>query len=180
MTRKDTLQVLSILRTAYPNFYRGMAKDELEGIVSLWESMFADDPPELVAAAVKAFIATDSKGFPPVIGVIKEKMRQITTPEIMTEQEAWRLVLDAMDCGEHQIKARFDALPPVVRSIVGSPRQLWDWGMMEADTVQSVVASNFMRSYRARAQYQQDYNALPSDVKQIALELGGVLSLDAG
>ena len=179
MTRKDTLQVLSILRAAYPNFYRGMAKDDLEGIVNLWASMFEDDPPELVAAAVKAFIATDSKGFPPVIGVIKEKLRQISTPAMMTEQEAWRLVLDAISNSGYRAKEEYDKLPPLLRSLVGSPRQLRDWGMMEADVVQSVIASNFMRSYRARAKYQADFEALPGDVKQMALSFGNMLSLDA-
>lgn len=178
MDRRETAQVLSVLRAAYPNFYKGMSKADLEGIVDLWAAMFAEDDPKLVAGAVKAFIATDSKGFPPVIGVIKDKLRQITAPEMMTEQEAWGLVLRAMNCSEHEVGKRFDALPPVVRSIVGTPRQLWDWGMMDSDTVQSVVASNFMRSYRARAQYQRDYEALPADVKAMALEYGNLLSLD--
>lgn len=179
MTRKDTLQVLSILRAAYPNFYRGMAKDDLEGIVNLWASMFADDPPELVAAAVKAFIATDSKGFPPVIGIIKEKLRQISAPPMMTEQEAWNLVLNAISNSGYHAKEEYDKLPPILRSIVGSPQQLRNWGMMNADEVQTVVASNVMRSYRARAKYQQDYDALPGDVKQVALSFSNFLSLDA-
>ena len=178
MTRKDTLQVLSILRAAYPNFYRGMSEEDLEDVVVLWQEMFTDDPHELVSAAVKALIATDSKGFPPHIGAVKEKLRQITTPPMMTEQEAWSLVLRAMDCSEHEIAKRFDNLPPVVRSIVGTPRQLWDWGMMDASVVQSVVASNFMRSYRARAEHQRDFDALPGDVKALAASLGGAMSLD--
>lgn len=178
MDRRETIQVLSVLRAAYPNFYRGMGKQELEGIVDLWATMFAEDDPKMVAGAVKAFIATDSKGYPPVIGVIKEKLREITTPPMMSEQEAWGLVLEAMDCSEFEVGRRFDALPPVVRSIVGRPRQLWDWGMMDADTVQSVVASNFMRSYRARAMYQADFEALPADVKQRAVGVGSLFSLD--
>lgn len=140
--------------------------------------MFQEDDPRIVAGAVKAFIATDSKGFPPVIGTIKEKVRQITTPPMMTEQEAWTLVLDAMNCSEHDVGKRFDALPPVVRSIVGNARQLWEWGMMDSKTVNSVVASNFMRSYRNRAQQQADFEALPGDVQRFAIEAGAVLSLD--
>ncbi len=178
MTDAETANVLGILRAAYPNFYRGMTKKQLDEIVDLWASMFEEDTPQTVAAAVKALIATDVKGFPPHIGAVKEKLRQITTPPLMTEQEAWSLVLRAMDCSEHEIAKRFDNLPPVVRSIVGSPRQLWDWGMMDSDVVQSVVASNFMRSYRARAEFQRDFEALPGDVKALATQLGGAMSLD--
>lgn len=155
-----------------------MGKTELEKIVDLWTTMFADDSAEMVACAVKAHIATDKNGYPPVIGVIKDKLRQITQPPVMTEQEAWGLVLKAMDCSEFDIRKKFNELPPVVRSIVGTPRQLWDWGMMDADTVQSVVASNFMRSYRSRAQQQQDFDALPSDVQQVAIGLGSMFSLN--
>lgn len=140
--------------------------------------MFADDSAEMVACAVKAHIATDKNGYPPVIGVIKDKLRQITQPPVMTEQEAWGLVLKAMDCSEFDIRKKFNELPPVVRSIVGTPRQLWDWGMMDSQTVNSVVASNFMRSYRNRAQQQADFDALPGDVQQFAIEAGAFLSLD--
>ena len=76
MNRMETAQVLSVLKAAYPTFYRGMGKADLEQILSLWTDMFQEDDPRIVAGAVKAFIATDSKGFPPVIGTIKEKVRQ--------------------------------------------------------------------------------------------------------
>lgn len=170
--------VLSIMRAAYPSFYREMGKRELENIVDLWQTMFEDDDPALVTGAVKAFIATDKKGFPPVIGVIKEKLRAITTKPMMTEQEAWALVFKAIRDSGYRAREEFEALPPLLRSLVGSPRQLQDWGMMDEDTVQSVVASNFMRSYRARAQHQQEFDALPSDVQRMALSASGMFSLD--
>jgi len=179
MDRAETAKTLAVLRAAYPNFYRGMGKAELEDIVDLWASMFEDDPFELVAGAVKAFIAADNKGFPPVIGVIKEKLRQISQPPMMTEQEAWQRVLKAIRDSAYRAREEFDALPPLLRSLVGSPQQLRDWGMMDETTVQSVIASNFMRSYRARVKYQADFDALPGDVKQLALSSGHLLSLDA-
>lgn len=166
------------MKAAYPNFYRGMGKADLEQILDLWTDMFQEDHPRIVAGAVKAFIATDSKGYPPVIGVIKDKVRQITKPPMMTEHEAWTLVLDAMNCSEHDVGKKFDALPPVVRSIVGNARQLWDWGMMDSETVNSVVASNFMRSYRNRAQQQEDFEALPGDVQEMAIGIGSLFALD--
>lgn len=155
-----------------------MGKEDLEQILSLWVDMFREDDPRIVAGAVKAFIATDSKGFPPVIGTIKEKVRQITKPPMMTEQEAWGLVMEAINCSEHDLQKNFNALPPVIRSIVGNARQLWEWGLMDSDTVNSVVASNFMRSYRSRAQQQQDFEALPEDVQRFAIQAGAALSLD--
>lgn len=73
----------------------------------------------------------------------------------------------------------FDKLPPVVRRIIGSPSQLREWAMMDSDTVQSVVQSNFMRSYRARAQSEREYLALPPEVKGLMEEIAGAMSMPA-
>ena len=139
--------------------------------------MFADDRPDLVAAAVKSFVVTDTKGYPPHIGVIKDKMRLFTTPEAMTEQEAWGLVRKALSNSLYHSDEEYNALPRLIQSLVGSPSQLKEWALMDESTVQSVVASNFMRSYRARAKHQEEFDALPEDVKQIAIEAGYSFSM---
>lgn len=177
MNKADTAKILAILRAAYPSFYKGMDAHDLRDIVDLWATMFEDDNPQLVSAAVKAFIATDSKGFPPVIGVIKDSLQKISKPQMMTEQEAWQRVFKAIQNSGYQAKEEFEALPPLLQSLVGSPQQLRRWGMIDEDEVQTVVASNFMRSYKARAKHQRDFEALPGDVKQIALEYGNMLAL---
>lgn len=167
MTRKETGIIMDILATAYPRFYAGPDAPDPEKAVALWAEMFAGDDVRLVAAAVKALIATDSKGFPPHIGAVKEKLRQLTEPEQMTQAEAWGLVLKAINRSGYQAREEFEKLPPLIQRLVGSPSQLRDWGMMDASTVQSVVASNFQRSYQARAKQDAEYQALPADVKQI-------------
>lgn len=177
MDRHETAQVLSVLRAAYPSFYRGMGKSELEGIVDLWASMFANDDPALVGVAVKALIATDVKGYPPHIGAVKDKLRQISTPAQMTEAEAWGYVRKALSNSLYGSDKEFEALPDLLKGLVGSPSQLREWAMMDEATVQSVVASNFQRSYRARAQYQRDFEALPGDVQQLARQIGGALDM---
>lgn len=166
MTREETLAIMSVLKAAYPSFYKDMKRDEAEGIVGLWTSMFADDPAVTVAAAVKAHIATDKKGFPPHIGAIKEAIVKVTQPEEMTEAEAWGLVSRAVSNGIYGSQKEFDKLPPVLQRLVGSPNQLKEWALMDADTVASVVASNFQRSYRARVASERECLALPSDVRQ--------------
>ena len=53
MTRQETVSILAILRAAFPSFYKGMERKDLEGIVSLWNDMFRDDAANVVAGAVK-------------------------------------------------------------------------------------------------------------------------------
>lgn len=166
MTYDETLSIMSVLKAAYPNYYKDMRRSDADAVVSLWVEMFKDDPVEIVAVAVKAHIATDKKGFPPHIGAIKEAIVKLKTSDEMTELEAWALVNKATKNSTWNAKEEFDKLPPVIQRLVGSPQQLRDWAAMPADTINSVVASNFQRSYKARAANERELMALPQDVRQ--------------
>ena len=177
MTRQETVSILAILRAAFPSFYKGMERKDLEGIVSLWNDMFRDDAANVVAGAVKALIATKTTGYPPTIGEVKEHVRRITKPREMTEQEAWARISKALRNSLYGSEEEFRKLPPVLQSVVHDPRQLREWAMMDEATVQSVVASNVQRSFRARARQARDFEALPEDVKALSRGLAEQLSL---
>ena len=49
--------------------------------------------------------------------------------------------------------------------------------MMEADEVNSVVQSNFMRSYKANAKYESDKQMLPNSTKAMIERLADRLSI---
>lgn len=164
MTREDTIGILSILRGAYPNFYRGITKAEANDTINLWASLFVDDQVQVVTAAVKSFIVSDTKGFPPVPGQVKEYIRKLTMPEEMGEAEAWALIAKAIRNSGYESEKEFKALPEDLQRIVGSPSQLRDWSMMDSDTVHSVVASNVQRAYRVRQQSKKERAALPKEV----------------
>lgn len=178
MTREETLGIMSVLKAAYPAYYRDMQRSEAEQVVGLWAAMFADEPVEIVAMAVKAHIVNDKKGFPPHIGAIKDAIYKLQQPEEMTELEAWGYVRKAISNGIWGSKKEFDALPPILQRLVGSPNQLREWAMMDEDTVASVVASNFQRSYRARAANEREMLALPADVRAVMQQLAGKMNMN--
>ena len=171
---------MAVLRGAYPNFYRDMSNEDALQIVNLWMDMFQDESYELVAAAVKTLIATDVKGYPPHIGAVKEKIRFFTEEQAMTEAEAWSIVSKALSNGFYGAKEEFEKLPDRIKRLVGSPNQLREWAMMDSETVQSVVASNFQRSYKVRSKQDADYVSLPSDVKLMIGTVSNKLSLSDG
>lgn len=175
MTRQETGIIMDILTTAYPAFYNGRNAPDMRMTVNLWAEMFAEDDVKIVAAAVKALIATDDKGFPPHIGAVKGRIRQISNPDEMTEQEAWALISKALRDGYYNAEAEFAKLPPLVQDVVHDPRQLREWSMMDESTVQSVVASNVQRSFRAKAQSRRDFEALPKDVQVLAKTFAAAL-----
>lgn len=178
MNRIETIKLMTVLQTAYPQFYIRKSEEEMNDAINLYMTMFEDEPGELVAVAVKALIKTRTSTWPPSIGEINEKIMQITQPKEMTEMEAWAFVQKALTNGIYGAQKEFDALPPIIQGIVGSPNQLREWAMMESDTVNSVVASNFQRSYRARAKNEREYLALPSSVREYMAAIADGMDLD--
>lgn len=180
MTRKETGIIMDILTTAYPRFYSGNDAPDPIKTMNLWSEMFSNDDVSLVAAAVKSLIETDEKGFPPTIGQVKAKMRLLTSKEEMTEAEAWALVAKAVKNGLYGSREEFNKLPKNIQRLVGSHNQLRDWAMMDSDTLHSVVASNFQRSYKQVATREKEIAKLPEDVRKMIGTISGKLSLGDG
>ncbi len=177
MNRKETISILALLRAAFPAFYRDLPRQDLEAIVGLWLDLFAEDDPRQVAGAVKALIATKANAYPPAIGEVKAKLRQLQQPEEMTELEAWSWVRAALKNSLYHAQEEFDRLPPVVQQVVCAPEQLRDWATMDEKTVQSVVSSNFQRSYQAKARQAKDFAALPKDLQALSAQLSQSMAL---
>lgn len=177
MTIQETGTIMDILAAAYPKFYSSRDVD-MKNVMKLWATMFAEDDVRIVAAAVKVLIASDSKGFPPVIGQVKDKIRLLTKKKTMDEAEAWATVKRAIRNSGYEARKEFEALPDEIQRIVGSPNQLRDWAMMDSDTVNSVVASNFQRAFRTRSAARQEYAAIPGDVKKLLRDSGCMMLED--
>lgn len=75
MTKKEALQILAILKAAYPSSYNGMTKEEATGTVAVWCMQFADMPAEIVMMAVHKLISTNK--FPPSISEVKNRIQKI-------------------------------------------------------------------------------------------------------
>ena len=177
MNQMETIAIMAVLETAYPQFYAKKSQEEKMDAINLWAEMFADEPSEIVAMAVKALIKTRESTFPPGIGEINAKIMQITQPEEMTELEAWAMVAKALRNSGYSSQEEFEKLPPAVQKIVGSPAQLQEWSQMDSGTVSSVIASNFQRSFKARAKNDREYNALPSTVKAFMAQLASGMDM---
>lgn len=178
MTVEETLAIMSVLKAAYPAYYRDMSRNDAEAVVSLWAEMFKDENAVEVTMAVKAFICTDTKGFPPNIATIKNYIYKLNHKDEMTEIEAWGYVSRALKNSLYNSAMEFEKLPPIVQRLVGSHNQLKEWAVMDSDMVNSVVASNFQRSYKARATSEKEYLSLPTDVKNAMGLIANKMSLD--
>jgi CRISPR/Cas system endoribonuclease Cas6 (RAMP superfamily) len=89
----------------------------------------------------------------------------------MTEMEAWQMVKSAISY--YNAAETFERLPPILKRIVGSPNQLREWAIMEAEKFDTVVQSNFMRSYKALAAQERERAMLPESTRQMIAGLVG-------
>lgn len=178
MTRQETGIIMDILTAAYPRFYAGGV--DMESQLKVWSELFADDDLALVAVAVKALIATDTKGYPPHIGAVKEQMRKLTALDEMSEAEAWARIRQAIRNSGYEAREEFAKLPPVLQKLVGSASQLHEWAMIDSDVLQSVVASNVQRGFRAIQSREREQAKLPGDVKKAVAAIASRYALPEG
>lgn len=167
MTKQEIVQLMAIIREFYPTYYRNKTEEETKVSARLWWDMFQEDDGMQVLAAVKAFVATDTKGFPPSVGQIKQRLVQLKMPDMPDEAEAWKQVWVAIQRSAYHSKEEFEKLHPIVQRVVGQPEMLKAWAMEKADDIQTVIASNFQRAYRARAAEAAERLALPSSIRQM-------------
>ena len=80
MNKAEVMAIMAAIRAAYPNYYKSLA--EIDDAINLWAEMLADDKAEYIAKAVKEFIKTDTSGFPPTIGQIRTRAREIHINDI--------------------------------------------------------------------------------------------------
>ena len=171
MTKKDANRIIGILQANYPDTTKDMTDEAYMVKVNLWADAFKDEPYELVAAAVKAYIANSTERFAPNIGQVKEQIWRLTHPDELTEGEAWALVQKAIRRAGYEAREEYDKLPLLVQKVVGSPNQLREWGLMNSETVQSVVASNFQRGYRIVQAREAAMEKTPLEIRQAFAQL---------
>lgn len=171
MTKREVVELMTVLQANYPDSFRGQSDAVVGAKVALWYDMFKNHPREIVHAAAVAFMATDTKGFMPNVGQIMEQIQRMNRKNDRTPDEAWRLVYRAIQNSTYWAAEEFAKLPEDIQRFVGNPDQLKAWALMEADVVQSVIASNFQRSFKVRQEHDRDYQKLPAEVKQFISQI---------
>lgn len=147
MTVDGVLKVTGLITANYDNYH----PKDLKATTDLWLSAFSSFDDKTIENAVRKFILLDDKGFPPKIGQIVSIIFS-DGGEVMSEVEAWGYVSKALRNSTYEAEEEFEKLPESVKSAIGSPERLKEWAALDEREVQTVVSSNFMRSYRAKAE----------------------------
>lgn len=175
MTKAEVAKVMTVLQVVYPRYYAGQSEEEKRQAVSLWHMMLEEHPYELVQQAVKSVIATNK--FPPTVAEVIEKIGLLKSSGGMTELEAWGYISKAIRASTYRAQEEWEKLPAELQRIV-SPDLLRSWAMVEGDNVETVLQSNFLRTFRAAQERQKTYDAVPREVKIFMANIGsGVYEL---
>ena len=163
MTEKEVRQLLAMTQAVYPNYN----PPSREAAVNAWLMCLSEYDNNVVMAAFKAYITTDTSGFAPSIGQLLDKLHAIQNPQELNEMEAWSLVSKALRNGYYGAVEEFNKLPPLVQKAVGSPDNLRNWSQTDTNSIENVVQSNFMRSYRLVVNRENEIKKMPADVRTL-------------
>jgi len=90
MTRSETIILVDMVITAYPNSDKFNNETAINDFVNLWAKHFEDNDVVIVSMALERHISTCK--FPPAIAELKEIILEICNPDIIPPDEAWEMV----------------------------------------------------------------------------------------
>lgn len=163
MTRDETVKIIRIMCDCYPNY----KPSNLSETVDVWNMMLEEYSYSQISMALKAYVHSDTSGFAPSIGQLINTIYTIQNPQELNEMEAWFLVSRALRNGYYGAIEEFNKLPPLVQKAVGSPDNLRNWALTDGKSIENVVQSNFMRTYRTVVNRENEIKKMPADVRTL-------------
>lgn len=163
MMRDEIKEMLMVIQAAYPNY----KPQDKTVAVNTWYMMLKDYEKEVVEAALKIYIASDTSGFAPAIGQLIDKINTVTAPPELNSMTAWGLVSKALRNGCYGAEQEFEKLPMTVKRAVGSPDNLRHWAQSDSKSIETVIQSNFIRTYEAEVRRKNEAAKTPPDVRAL-------------
>ena len=153
-----------MLKAAYPQYYRGLNETDAAAVASLWAVQFVDDSYKDVAVAVHSLISSRTDTFPPVIGEVKQALREVNRPDDIPNTAAWDMVMICIRRGAYHAAEDWALLPDVVKEAI-SPEQIKRMAMDEGFN-ESVEKALFFRAYAAVVERHRKGDVLPASLQQ--------------
>ena len=147
----------------YPNY----KPSNLSETVDVWNMMLEEYSYSQISMALKTYVHSDISGFAPSIGQLIGKIQIISHPQELDGMAAWGLVSKALRNGTYGAVEEFNKLPPLVRQAVGMPDNLKNWATSDYQTIETVIQSNFLRTYETVVKRANEINRMPDNIKSL-------------
>ena len=172
MTREQTVDLVRSIVSIYPNW----KPENLTDTVNAWHWSLEEYPADKVKAALKIYVRTNNTGFAPSVSQLINAMYKPIENDRLSEGEAWALVKKAIQRGNYYAEEEFNKLPEVVQRAVGGQEMIHQWAQTDSDEVNTVIMSNFQRSYKAILSKQEFKDRIPDPLAELAKGLADKLS----
>lgn len=168
ITREEFATLVKGINSVFPDCIKD--KDAFD----VWYLLLNDLSYEVLSTAIHKYMMTEK--FPPKPADIRRLSAQMTTDGIPSEVEAWAMVRKALESLKwDNPQEEYDKLPEVVRRAVGNPANLKEWAMSDMGDVETVISSNFMRTYKAvskvHAENQQIHPLVAQRIEEMRTQM---------
>lgn len=134
----------------------------------IWYEMLKDIDYKTASFAIKKYMQSEERE-PSVASIRKYVLDLTQRAEKTNEMEAWTIIQKAIRNSLYHAEEEFNKLPQIVQKAVVHPRQLREWAMMENvdGRAWNVMQSNFMRTYRAEVEKENEIRRLSPDLLKL-------------
>jgi hypothetical protein len=165
MTKSETIEILEVLRRAFPKFLDVNDTRELKATANVWHEFLGPYPKELCLYAVHRYIQGNK--FAPAISEILAIVTDALEPERDEAADAWNALQKAASRASAVTAAEFEALPYEVKRFCGSLSGLLELGMINSDTFNTVTRGQFLKVYDSMRRSRETLNAMPEGIKAL-------------
>ena len=187
MTRDEVKKLLAIINVTYPNF---KVENPTE-TVNIWFMLLEEYDFELIQMGLKIYITTSDSAFAPSVSQLiamsrkpselKEKNLLPTYDEVTT----WREVRQAIKNGIYHAEEEFKKLSPIAQRMVGDSQQIHEWAMLESETIDSVIQSNFKARFKdfqiaeaTKAKRNREIAQMPREVQALIQQSAAAIGVN--
>lgn len=140
MTEREFTVLVKGLKAVYPD--PKFLPDNYA--IEVWYGFLGHLDYDTARVAINKHIVTSE--YPPTIKDILGATQEEST---ISEAEAWTMVRKGIRNGNYGSEEEFTKLPEIVQKAVGSPQSLSAWAQLPTSEVETVIQSQFLRSFRA-------------------------------
>lgn len=168
MTRDEVVKIIFAIKNTYPNWMPNATEKDLGEVANAWSFILEDYEAVDVLYALKGYATTTNSGFAPSVNQLIDCIHKPEEASYPTEVEAWGMVRKAINNGTYNSVKCWEALPEIVQKAV-TPDNIREWASTPIDSIETVIASNFQRSYRTVVARESYEARLPHDQKEKTL-----------
>lgn len=166
MKRENVIKMLTLLKTAYPRYYKDTTKEEAQNTIYLYQTMFKDEDIELILIAIKELINTFQ--YPPTIADIKNKMYSLQhmNDPLKDNNYLWDIFSKACSHSAYNSQKEYDKLPLILQRFAGSPQRLFTYSQLQASEFETVIKGQFLKQIEILKAREKEEEQIAPEVKQ--------------